>query len=389
MTNNLINRGVILKYLNRKEIWTIIICIGLIIKISMFSVKLGDYNFYLKPWIDFIKNNGYCSSLKYNFYNYTPSYIYIFIALAKIGLNPLYSIKLVSILFEYLLAYFIGKTVCLNYKNNLILWITIAIVPLIPTLLINGALWGQCDSIYSAFVVGSIYFIFKKKQFKSILFLGLAFAFKIRTIFILPFYFVLLLRGKINWYYFLLIPLIYFISILPTWLYGRPLTELFTIYLSQSYYYQMLTIFFPNLYIWISDNYYQQVKYLGLLLAFLFTFSSCIYLSKKKFHFTFENYIKLAFLSVIITPFILPGMHERYLYLGDVMAVLYFFVVKKNIHLSLGIILVSFYSYLCCSRLQNILPLWPAFFIYLSIIVLTIRDLWKSLLDKPLQIIDK
>lgn len=389
MTNNLISREVILKYLNRRETWIIIICIGLIIKLSMFSVKLGDYNFYLKPWIDFIKNNGYSSSLKYNFYNYTPSYIYILIALAKIGLNPLYSIKLVSIFFEYLLACFIGKTVCLKYKNNLVIWIAIAIVPLIPTLLINGALWGQCDSIYSAFVVGSIYYILKKKQFISILFLGLAFAFKIQAVFIFPFYLVLLLQGKIKWYYFLLIPLIYFISILPTWLYGRPLSELFTIYLSQSYYYQMPTIFFPNLYIWISDNYYQQVKYPGFLLAFLLTFSSCIYLSKKKFHYTFENYVILAFLSVIIIPFILPGMHERYLYLGDVMAVLYFFVVKKNIHLSLGIILVSFYSYLCCSKLQKILPLWPAFYFYLSIIILTIRDLWKSLLDKSLQITEK
>lgn len=363
-----------------------IICLGFIIKLSMFPVKLGDYNVYLKPWIDFIKSNGYSSSLKYNFYNYTPSYIYILIAIAKIGFNPLYSIKIVSIFFEYLLAYFIGKTVCLKYKNNLTIWITLAIIPLIPSLLINGALWGQCDSIYSAFVVGSIYYYFKNKQFISLLFLGLAFAFKIQTVFIFPLYLVLLLRGKINWYYFLLIPIIYFISILPTWLYGRSLTELFTIYLFQSSYYQALTIFFPNLYIWISDSYYQLIKYSGCLFAFLFVFFACIYLSKKKFYFTFENYVKLAFLSVIITPFILPGMHERYLYLGDVMAVLYFFVVKKNIHLSLGIILVSFYSYLCCSRLQKILPLWPAFYLYLLIIILTVRDLLESLKDKTAQI---
>jgi len=167
----------------------------------MFPVKLGDYNFYLKPWIDFIKDNGYSSSLKYNFYNYTPSYIYILIALAKIGFNPLYSIKFISIIFEYLLAYFIGKIVCLESGNKLRLWISIAIVPLIPTILINGALWGQCDSIYAAFVVASIYFILKEKQFISILFLGLAFVFKIQTVFIFPLFYYYKVRSNTITFY--------------------------------------------------------------------------------------------------------------------------------------------------------------------------------------------
>ena len=51
------------------------------------------------------------------------------------------------------------------------------------------------------------------------------------------------------------------------------------------------------------------------------------------------------------------------------MAALYFILFRKNIHFSLGIILVSFYAYLCCSRLKNTLPLEPAFIIYLLVIV--------------------
>lgn len=365
-------------FLNKKESWILIIFIGFLFKLLLFPVKLGDYNFYLKPWIDFIKANGFTASLKYDFYNYTPSYIYILIGLAKMGLNPLFSIKLVSISFEYILAFFVGKIAVLKFKDNLLLLKALAVVPLVPSILLNGAFWGQCDSIYSAFVVGSIYFILNKNQLLSIIFLGIAFAFKIQTIFILPFYFVLLLREKLKWYYFLFVPLIYLISIFPTWYFGRQFTDLLTIYITQSSYYEGLTIFFPNIYIWVSDDYFKTVQLTGFAIVFTLTFISGIYLSKKKIEFTFDTYIKLAFLSVIITPFLLPGMHERYLYLGDAMAILYYLVFRKNLRLTIGILSVSFYSYLCCSRLQNILPLWPAFFIYLYIIILAVNDFRDS-----------
>ena len=375
----MINQKLQLNLFYRKEIWLIIMCIGIIMKLLLFPIKLGDYNFYLEPWIKFIKENGYENSLKYNFYNYSPSYIYILIAIAKIGFNPLYSIKIVSILFEFILAYFVGKIAFIKYKNDLVYWISFAVVPLIPTLILNGAFWGQCDSIYSAFVLGSLYFILKKKEFLSIVFLGIAISFKIQAIFIFPFYFVMLLRGNIKWYYFILIPVIYLISILPTWFYGRPLTELLTIYMVQSDYYQGLTIYFPNLYVLINDDYFNPVRFIGMGLTAVFTIIFGVILSHKKYNFTFDIWLKLAFLSVIITPFLLPGMHERYLYLGDVMAVLYYIIFRKNIKLSFGILVVSFYAYMCCSRLKTILPLWPAFVIYLSIIILAMKDFYNSL----------
>jgi Gpi18-like mannosyltransferase len=369
-----------------KKTWFVVIFLGLALKLALFPIKLGDYNIYLEPWINFIKTNGYFKSLKYDFYNYTPSYIYILVLIAKIGFNPLYSIKIVSIIFEYILAYFVGKIAFIKYRNNLVVLISLAIVPLVPSILLNGAFWGQCDSIYSAFVVGSIYYIIKNKQFLSIFLLGVAFAFKIQSAFILPFYFVLLLRNKVSWYYFLLIPSIYVISILPTWFYGRSFIDLLTIYVNQSNYYTALTIYFPNLYIWISDDYFNPVQLIGLMGTILITLFSGFYLRQRKFILTDDILIRLAFLSVIISPFILPGMHERYLYLGDVMAVLYFIIFRKNLGYSLGIISISFYAYLCCSRLKDILPLWPAFFLYIYLIVLIIKDLLMILNGKSNQL---
>ena len=375
--------------LQRKECWIILIGIGLICKLLLFPVRLGDYNFYLKPWIDFITENGYLNSLEHGFYNYTPSYIYILILIARVGLNPLYSIKIVSILFEYILAYFIGKIALKKLKNPQSVWISLAIVPMIPTIMINGAYWGQCDSIYSAFVVGSIYFFLDKKHLSSCLFLGIAIAFKLQAVFILPLFFVSLVRGNIKWQYFLIIPLTYFVSIIPAWLYGRPIIELLKVYIEQSNYDKMLTVFFPNIYVWIDNNFYDEAKLIGILLTALLVLIGGILLRNKKYLFTFDRWVELAFLSAIIIPFLLPGMRERYLYLGDVLAFLYVFALKKNKSFFIGIISVSLYAYLCCSRLKSILPVWPAFFLYLSIIIFAVKDFLKALSKSESEIITR
>lgn len=368
----------ILNIIYSKAIWLSLIFLGIISKLLLFPIATGDYIHFLEPWINFIKENGYFSSLQYGFYNYTPSYIYILIILAKIGLNPLYSIKIVSILFEYLTAYFIGKIANLKFQNKIIILVSLAIIPLLPSVLLNSSYLSQCDSIYSAFAVGSIYFMLKEKPWMAVLFLGVSFAFKLQAVMVLPFFFVMLLRGNIKWYYFLIIPVVYFVSIIPAWIFGRPLSELLTIYLAQADNYRLLTMNFPNLYIWINNDYYDIASTIGIIFTFLLTLISGIILSNKKYNFTLDNWIRLAFLGAILIPFLLPGMHERYMYLGDVLGVLYFLVIRKNIHFPIGIVLVSTYSYIRCSRYNEILPMAPAFFLYLLIIILVVVDFVKS-----------
>jgi len=162
---------------------------------------------------------------------------------------------------------------------------------------------------------------------------------------------------------------------------------LLNVYISQTDRYRFLTLNFPNLYIWINNDYYESVKIIGIIVTALITLLSGYFLGRIKKEFTFEIWVKLAFLSAIVVTFILPGMHERYMYLGDVLGVLYFLVVRKNIHLPVGILLVSFYSYIRCSRYNGVIPMEPAFVVYLSVIVLTIFDFIKSLKNdsKPVE----
>lgn len=371
--------------------------LSLAIKISMFDYVFGDYTVFLSKWVATIKANGYLSALSEPFYNYTPLYMYVLTLIAKLDVNPLYGIKVVSILFEYAAAFYVGRLAFMIWKNKIALWLPFVIVPLIPGVILNSAFMSQCDSIYVTFMLGSVYYLFRKKQIAAMLFLGIAFSLKSQTSFILPFYFVYMLRGHIKWYYFLLLPVVYFIALIPAWMVGRPLVDLLLVYVSQTNDSYVLSSYLPNIYLWIYQ-FLDSNKIPGMVFVAVLVLVSGFILRSKKFTFTLDAWIVLLFLSAIVCPFFLPSMHERYVYFGDLCAILYVVVGRKNIVNWLvagGVIFISFFSYAQCLHDQSyyiwsdypkgvfsfikIVP-WKAMSIlYFGIIVYVVFDLVRIL----------
>lgn len=371
-----------------KKFLALLILAGLLIKLLMlpFFPNPGDYTFFLKPWVEFIRSHGYWQAFRFEFANYSPPYLYFLLGIAKQGGEPLIPIKLVSICFEYVAAWFIGRIAYQKYKEDWVRWCALAVVPLLPTVLINSSYWGQCDSVYASFLVGSIYFVLRKRSFLSILFLGISFSFKLQAVLLFPFYFVLLLRNRVKWYYFLLVPAVYLISLLPAYCAGRPLTELLSVFISQSEYYESLSLQFPNLYMWISDDHYETVKWIGILFTFLFTLLMGGLLAKKcRTELTNDYLVRLALLSAVIFPFLLPGMHERYMYVGDLLAVAYIMYFPRKFYNALGIPLISLFSYALCTSLNESLIRYlgvPVTIFYICVIGLLIRDFYLSSLKE-------
>lgn len=371
-----------------KKFLALLILAGLLIKLLMlpFFPEPGDYTFFLKPWVEFIRSHGYWQAFRFEFANYSPAYLYFLLGIAKLGGEPLIPIKLVSICFEYVAAWFIGGIAYQKYKEDWVRWCALAVVPLLPTVLINSSYWGQCDSVYASFLMGSIYFVLRKRSFLSILFLGISFSFKLQAVLLFPFYFVLLLRNRVKWYYFLLVPAVYLISLLPAYCAGRPLTELLSVFISQSEYYESLSLQFPNLYMWISDDHYETVKWIGILLTCLFALLTGGLLAKKyRAQLTNDYLVRLALLSAVIFPFLLPGMHERYMYVGDLLAVAYIMYFPRKFYNALGIPLISLFSYALCTSLNESLIRYlgvPVTIFYICVIGLLIRDFYLSSLKE-------
>jgi len=246
-----------LKSLEKKEIIILIVLtlVSLILRALWLNGKSGDYLGFLKIWVYNIRDLGYFKSLKYNIANYNVPYIVILTLISFFKCEPLYPIKIVSIIFDFVCAIYGAKIVNYLTKNKLYTLITYGVLVFLPTILVNGAMWGQCDSIYASFILISLYYLFKKKYILSFIFLGLSFAFKLQFIFILPVYVLLLFREKkIHFYHFFIIPLVNIIMCLPAIIAGRSFIDTMLIYFEQVDYYEDLVLNFPNLYNLIQDN---------------------------------------------------------------------------------------------------------------------------------------
>jgi Gpi18-like mannosyltransferase len=223
-----------------------------------------------------------------------------------------------------------------------------AITLYLPTIFLNSAIWGQADSIYTAFIIWSLFLYTKNRPIWGMVFYGIAFAFKLQAIFVLPLFIIvyLLNRPKQLWH-FLLIPALYLVFCIPPLIAGRPLIDLLKIYVNQTNTYQRLTLNMPNMYQWFpGDEYrYQLLSEYGFALFAVLMAVAFFYLVIKKLRLHLENIVDIALWSVLMANFFLPAMHERYLYIADSLSLVYYLTKKRHMWVPLTVNLISLLAY--------------------------------------------
>lgn len=323
-----------------------VILLALVLRGSLFSIHTNDYDHYLSKWYDFIQSHGGFSALKYNFADYNVPYLYLLVIATYIPVSKIVIIKSLSVFFDLILALFTYLIVKLKYEKSYLPIIAAFVVLFIPTAVLNSAMWGQSDSIYTAFSVGGIYFLLRKKLVWAFTFFGLAISFKIQAIFLFPLLFVLLITAEVRLRYFLIIPLVYFITLIPAHLAGRSLGSLLSIYILQSAEYgSTLTLNAPNIFQWITAKQPTIWNNAGIILTIVvIALLSFVVLTRHK-KITETLIIKLSFIFVLIVPFLLPHMHERYFYMADIISISYAFYVPKHWYETIFVPIASLLSY--------------------------------------------
>ena len=316
----------------------------------MLDFETNDYINWLSKWFDYLKENGGLAAL--GTYpgdcDYNPPYLIIMALLTYLPFNKLHLIKAVSIIFDYALALSSASLVAylVKDKKGVYYFFTYAIMLFVPEVVMNGALWGQCDSIYATFVVLSILFLVKEKYHLSFILLGVAFAFKLQFIFILPLYIIIyFMRKKFSILYFLYLPVVNLVLSLPAIIAGRPIIKILTIYAKQiGEYADSTALNFLNSYILFGENSIKFTSY-GIIVTVLVCFLMLMYVIYKKVEFNNQKILNLGLWFVVVTTFLLPRMHDRYLYLGMVMAVIYYIAYRKNLPLLICVLLCSVLTY--------------------------------------------
>lgn len=294
----------------------------------------SDYNLFLSHWVDFYRQNGGFKALHYPLGNYNVPYMYFLCLFSYSSINDLYLIKLLSIFFDVLLAYgammLLGK-VKESIPARIACFFTVLFL---PTVIINGSLWAQCDSIYVSLALLAIYLALDDRPIASVLFFTLSFGFKLQAVFLLPVMAVLWLKGKYKLWHFLLFPAFYVLLVLPAVALGKPFLETLTLYASQAdtvgeglnYNSPSVYAFFeydPN----VTDI--AAASRVGIIAAFVFMIVILVVCVVKRRRLTNDVIIAVSLLFAVGIPFLLPHMHDRYFFAADVLTVVVAYAYVK------------------------------------------------------------
>lgn len=310
-------------------IYTTIFFISMIFRIFFINIKSDDYLLFLNNWWNKINEYGGFNSLKYIIGDYPDSYMFLLCIGASITKNSLIFIKGLSAIFDILIFLFGYKIIKYFSKEdaNKYSWILI----LLPGILVNSAILGQCDSIYTAFVLAFIYYILKNHNKLALSLLGIAISFKLQSLFIAPVILYLIATKKIKIYDLFFIILGFILPFIPTILIGKGLIENIKILMFQTSEYNYFVKSCPNIYSLLLLNYKQInifLKYsLSIIVGVIAIFIS---LHKYKDGYNDTTFIYKSFLISTIVVFLLPSMHDRYFYLANILGIIYYIVTSRQ-----------------------------------------------------------
>ncbi|MBW8842714.1 MAG: hypothetical protein JF608_13120, partial [Sphingomonadales bacterium] len=191
------------------------------------TVIAPDLNTYLFPWIEHIRRAGAVNAFREPFGNYTPPYLYLLAIGTLLTDNSLVIVKVLSAMSCGFAAIAVWRLVRTERSSIE----AAAMSLLLPTMILDGPMLGQCDGIWAALCLLSVAAAIEGRTLAMVVWCGIAFAFKAQAAFIAPFVLTVLLQRRANIALWIVPPAIYCVAMLPAWLAGWPAADLATIYL--------------------------------------------------------------------------------------------------------------------------------------------------------------
>lgn len=335
----------------------------------------SDYRVFLSPWYDALAAAGGLRGIGQEIGNYNPPYLYLLAVATYLPVPKIVAIKLVSMAFDLVLAAFAGLIVRRRFGP----WVAVpafAAVLFAPTVLINSGYWGQCDSIYASFCLGSLYFLLRGRPWWACVFLGLALSFKLQAIFFLPVLLIVLVVNRQRLLALLAVPATFLAMLLPAAVAGRSWSSLLAVYPNQvtsggvgagagasrfgaggfgagfgggpgggtaaGAGLGTWTRNAPTMFQWVGGSVGWLV--LGLVIAAVLLVGLAL-LAWRSGPLGDAQIVLLAAAAVLAVPFFLPQMHERYFYLADVLTIVAAFHVRRFWPVAVAVSASSLLSY--------------------------------------------
>ena len=317
-----------------------------------------DMTYCLMPWFEKIKAAGGLPALSNQVGDYGILYQTLISLMTYLPIQSVVQYKLLSSLFDIPLAFVaaaiyrdvrlsdMAATPETRSRVRLQSWLVAAVVWLLPTVMLNSSYWGQCDSMYATCCLATLYLLRRNSFVGAFVMLGLAFACKLQTVFILPIigvYYLVKKRFSLLWV--LLSLAVMWLSGIVAFAYGRNLLAPILIYTGQVGHYQEMYMSFPNLWMLVGNDYWSMRWFAILLTVAVLAVGLWYCLNRKNNILSNERFYAVAAWFMWTMLLLLPSMHDRYAYLLDILLVLLACWDRRYLKYAVITVLISLYFY--------------------------------------------
>ena len=358
-------------------------------KISLLDYVSDDYDIFLSDWIYSYQQMSIREGLgTYIGSDYSPPYLYLMLLISRSGSYPWqYLVKAISILADTLMAFAMTKLCGLRVKGNVARLAIFSAVTLLPTVVFNGAYWGQCDAIYTSLCLMALYCGLTKRSARCMALFGVALSFKLQTVFFLPALLPLWLRKDIKLRHLPLIPAAYMAMMIPALWGGKSLHHVLFVYLTQAGNYNFMTVNAPSLYQFLPagvdrGTLYKMFSGMAMTLGMAMLTAACGLVCARRERLSRDGVLLFAVLILAGVPFFLPKMHERYTFGADVLSLALAANDRRRIALPLIFGLASYVCYTAGLPGEMLMELKWASMLQMTGVALTAAALWRSLQDE-------
>lgn len=302
---------------------------GLAIRVAFMDIVSPDAHYYLLPWFDQLSReglgiiaSGLANAEGEIDANYSPPYYYL-LWLASgpdAVIPPLWTIKLISIAAAGLGAFFAYRIIRLKFSCARAISAA-ALVFVAPTAILDDSWLAQCDMIWASLILGSLYFSLQRRYLAAMTLFGVGVAFKAQAIFFSPFLFMLFLRREIGIRDVLAAPAAYVVMMIPAIAAGATWADTLLTYLRQGEVYTRLSMHAPNLYYFAGEHFYQPGLIAGLIATSLTCFVLALVPVIYKAELDYRTKLLAATMFLLLAPFLLPKMHDRYFFAADMASI--------------------------------------------------------------------
>ncbi len=363
----------------------------LLARLFFFPAETSDFTDFLLPWTERLRALGGFRGLGREIGNYNVPYMVLLAFFSCLKTPALYLIKLTSILFELLQALVLALLVRRLGGGKVRTGLCFVLMLALPTVFLNSAVWGQCDSVYVSLALLGFYLCLTERPGWGMAALGLSFAFKLQAVFLLPAVLLLLFAGKVKWFHLPLFPGAYALAVSPALIAGRSVGDTFLFYLrtastaGSALNYNSPSLFSLYRFYWLDEAWKAAAARMGVFAAFGLCLLVFVLFFLRRKAITERSLLFAVLLFTLGIPLLLPHMHDRYFYFCDVLTLCAACLVPRfgpAVLLSQFASLLGYHAYF---YLRYLLPMRLGFAalcaVFLAAAALCLKELFPSKTD--------